>query len=80
MFLLTLSGSLLSLPCFPEALYLLHFSLLEPFSLCPPSFPCHSLVNLPHLSPLGFAVQVISHREMFSPAQQLLPKTQFPPT
>lgn len=39
-----------------------------------------SLVTLPHLFPLGFSVQVISHGGMFSPAQQLLPKTQFLPT
>lgn len=62
----------------PKALHPSCFSLLEPFSL-PGSLvtlPCHPPSSLP----LGFAVQVISHRGMFSPAQQLLPKTQFPLT
>lgn len=74
MFLLT--NSLLL--CFPEALHPFCFPLLELFSL-PGSLvtlPCHPPSSLP----LGFAVQVISHRGMFSPAQQLLPKTQFPLT
>lgn len=63
---------------FPRLSTLL-ISLSWSLSLCLPPLSL-SLVTLPHLSPLGFAVQVISHRGMFSPAQQLLPKTQFLPT
>lgn len=56
------------------------FFSLEPFFSLPSFFSCHSLVSLSRVAPLGFVVQVISRRGMFSPAQQLLPKTQFPPT
>lgn len=72
-------------PCFSLLVFFflrlstLFIFLSRSLSLCLPPLSL-SLVTLPHLSPLGFAVQVISHRGMFSPAQQLLPKTQFPPT
>lgn len=72
-------------PCFSplissfRRLSALFIFLSRSHSVCLPPLSL-SLVTLPHLSPLGFAVQVISHRGMFSPAQQLLPKTQFPPT